>query len=241
MTDTNENDRPKSKGHRFQKGHKFGGGRPKNALNKKTLKQKALEALTGAGVKLAQKAGLNKNVDGFTHYIEDLAGKNPSAAATLVTKLISMEEAAPAASSGHTMPIIVNAVLSGNQFSPGGPDDRILLPFDLCTEAWAAYHSGQETWKTYLDEIEGQLTAKSFARLSRVVAPDREKLLTDAPPLLRLVHDEPAQAPEASQSKLLTELERLSDEQLRERAIACGLDPSLLSSSPNTSNNPSKS
>jgi hypothetical protein len=191
MTDTDQPEKPKSKGHRFQKGHKFGGGRPKGALNKKTLKQKALEALTGAGVKLAQKAGINKKgVDGFTHYIEDLAGKNPSAAATLVTKLISMEEAAPAASSGYTTSFNVHPIDRGQQFSPGGSGDRILLPFEMTEATWAAYHAGQETWRAYLDEIEEHLTAKSFARISRVVAPDREKLPLDAPPSLRLVHDE---------------------------------------------------
>jgi hypothetical protein len=47
--------------------------------------------------------------------------------------------------------------------------------------------------------------------------------------------------PDTSQSKLLAELEGLSDEQLRERALACGLDPSLLNSSLNASSDPSKS
>ncbi len=120
-----------------------------------------------------------------------------------------MEEAAPAAISGYTTSFNVHPIDHGQQFSPGGPDDRILMPFEMTEATWAAYHGGPKTWKTYLDEIEGQLTAKSFARLSRVVAPDRDKLPLDASPSLRLVHSEPATEARSSE-QLLTELRDLA-------------------------------
>ena len=71
--------------------------------------------------------------------------------------------------------INVSSVAEGQQFSPGTPDLRVLMPFDEAGVCWTAYHGGAESWKTYLVEAEGHLTRKSFENLSRVPPLDRAK------------------------------------------------------------------
>ena len=64
------------------------------------------------------------------------------------------------------------------------------MPFDMSRDAWHAYNAGAEAWKTYLEEVEGQLTLKSFENLKRVVPLERKALASSEEPLLRLVPDD---------------------------------------------------
>jgi hypothetical protein len=126
----------------------------------------------------------------------------------------------PPAEAPHP-PMIINvvAVAEGQQFSPGGPDARILLPLDMLNEAWAAYNGGPETWRTYLQAIEPMLTKAAFERLCRVVPLERAKL--PAEPALRLVPAAEPVAPEIEpqEARLLEKLNGMTDEELRDRAL----------------------
>ena len=82
---------------RFQPGNKFGGGRPAGSPNK-NVREKILTGLSRGGANKARKSGKNGRVDGLEFFVEDLAEKNPAAAATLAGKLLSTEpDAAKAA------------------------------------------------------------------------------------------------------------------------------------------------
>jgi hypothetical protein len=160
-------DQPKGQ-HRFAKGHQKFGGRQKGGPNK-NLREHAITGLTRGGANKAKKAGKNGNINGLAYFFEDLAEKNSSAAAALAGKLISSESEQKTNAGDYTMPIIVNSVVSGNMFAPG---KTVLLPFDECAEAWAAYRDGAEAWKAYLLTLEPQLTKAAFESLSIVVQPE---------------------------------------------------------------------
>jgi hypothetical protein len=204
---------------RLLPGAKIGRGRPKGSENKfgPGFRDRLMAGISRAGTRKAKKAGVNQKVDGIEYYAEHLADTNSAATASIISKLIP-PEAPQAAAPSEIMVVNVHSIDHGQQFSPGGPEDRILMPFEMTEATWAAYHGGQASWKTYLGEIEGELTAKSFARLSRVVAPDRDKLLPDAPPSLRLVREEPMLEPEPPAADEPPELAHLTIDELKRLA-----------------------
>ena len=86
--------------------------------------------------------------------------ENTAAASALLSKLIPAE--APQIETPRAPAIInISSVASGQQFSPGTPDLRVLMPFDEARACWAAYNGGCESWAAYLVEIEGHLTRKA--------------------------------------------------------------------------------
>jgi len=167
MSDQDQPKQPK-KG-QFQPGHKLSKGRQPGAIGKKNIREQALTGLTRAGVNIARKNGTNTKVsDGLAEFFRDLAEKNSSAAAALAGRLIGSEPEQKTDAAGYTMPIIVNTVVSGNQFAPG---KTVLLPFDQCEEAWRAYRDGAEAWRAFLLKIEPTLTRAAFEALSLVEPP----------------------------------------------------------------------
>jgi hypothetical protein len=163
---------------------------------------------------------------------------NGGAAATLIAKMLPPEQP-PEKLIGPAMIVNVHSVDVGQQFSPGGPDERVLMPFDELDACWAAYNGGRETWATYLQGVEGHLTRKSFENLSRVPPLERAKFLpNEAPALLQLVPKAP-EAPEAGLDRLEVDFNKkiaalevefngLSREQMLARAnrILEAMDPS---------------
>ena len=84
------------------------------------------------------------------------------------------------------------------------------MPFEEAGKAWKAYNAGVETWKTYLIEIESQLTRSAFENLCRVVPLDRETLVLHdlaRPRLVSLDDDQPSDTPETV-AEVVTETER---------------------------------
>ena len=73
------------------------------------------------------------------------------------------------AKSTGSMVINVNPIVSGNMFAPG---KTVLLPFDQCAEAWAAYRDGAAAWSAYVLKLEPQLTKAAFDALNLVVPPE---------------------------------------------------------------------
>jgi hypothetical protein len=119
-----------------------------------------------------------------------------------------------------TPPPTINGILEGNAFTPGEPDDRILLPFDEAGRAWKAHNAGKETWKMYLTEIEPMLTKAQIERLSRVPALERKQLAQQERTGLRLV--EAPQAPEVETSheaQLMALLSGMSPGELRSMTL----------------------
>ena len=166
-----EQDPPKAtdaKG-RFLPGNKIARGRPKGSENKfgPGFRDKLLAGISRSGQKKAKKAGVNAKVDGLEYFVESLVDANAAAAATLIAKLIPPEQ--PPEASGSPLSVNIVSVLEGNMFAPG---KTVLLPFDECAEAWAAYRDGAEAWKAYLLTLEPQLTKAAFESLSLVVPPE---------------------------------------------------------------------
>jgi len=212
-------DQPKSTKGRFQPGNRFAKGRQPGAIGKKTFREKLLSGLARSGEKRARKDGVNGKIDGIERFVEHLADTNSSAAASLVSKLIPPEEQKTNAN-GHTTAIIINSVLAGNQFAPG--KCGVLLPFDLCTEAWAAYHAGDEAWSACLKKLEPMLTKAAFEALSLVVPPiasaddaDRRDNVTP----LRLIKSPASQEIEPSMKELNNMTIDKLFEQMRERGL----------------------
>jgi hypothetical protein len=209
----------------FTPGNKLGNkGRPKGSGNK-NLREHAITGLTRGGANKAKKAGKNGGVNGLAYFFEDLAEKNSSAAAALAGKLISSEPEQKT-NAGYTTPIIVNSVISGNQFAPG---KTVLLPFDQCEEAWKAYRDGVESWGAFLKKIEPMLTRAAFEALCLVEAPIVTTDVIDDDPRsnvtpLRLIESSVDQEPEPPSDPQLTALEakllKMTHEQLLELAKA---------------------
>ena len=99
--------------------------------------------IIASGEKKARKAGVNGKVDGFAYFVESLVDGNGGAAATLIAKMLPAEQPAPAFN-GPGVTINVHSAAEGQQFSPGGPDERVLMPFEMATEVWRAYNAGPE-------------------------------------------------------------------------------------------------
>ena len=175
MTDPDQPKPANVKG-RFQPGNKLGKGRPKGAENKfgPNFREKLLAGIARSGAKKAKKAGVNHKVDGLEYFVENLVDSNGGAAATLIAKLIPQDVPSPELSRAPGVVVNVSSVAEGQQFAPG---NEVLMPFEESAKAWKAYNAGAETWKTYLTEIEGQLTQAAFENLSRVVPLDRETLV----------------------------------------------------------------
>jgi hypothetical protein len=216
---------------RFQPGNKFGRGRVRGSENKfgPNLREKLLAGIARSGERKAKRAGVNGKVDGTAFFIETLM-ENTAAASALLSKLIPPPEQ-PEKPAGPAIVVNVSPVAEGQQFAPG---HKVLLPFDEAGKAWAAHNGGAETWATYLQEIEPQLTKAAFENLRQVVPSERETLMLRDHAPLRLVRpddvNEVTAAPDElefepqteRERRLLAELEALSPEQLMERARQAG-------------------
>ena len=169
---------------------------------------------------------MNGKIDGFSYFVESLVDGNGGAAATLIAKMLP-SEAPPPKPVGPGVTVNIHSAAEGQQFSPGTPDLRVLMPFDEAGVCWTAYNGGRETWAAYLVEAEGHLTRKAFENLSRVPPLERAKFLPDEAPLLSLVPKAPGALDEAQlearlSAKLATleaDLSRLPRAQLVERAV----------------------
>jgi hypothetical protein len=226
MGDPNQ-PKPPRKG-QFQKGNKFAKGRPKGAENKfgPGFREKLLAGIIASGEKKARKNGVNGKIDGFSYFVESLVDGNGGAAATLIAKMLP-SEAPPPKPVGPGITVNISSVAEGQQFSPGTPDLRILMPFDEAGACWTAYHGGCETWAAYLIEVEGHLTRKAFENLSRVPPLERAKFLPDEAPSLHLVPKAPADTLEA---QLGAQLDALPREELLSMTVGelmarAGVDP----------------
>jgi hypothetical protein len=207
---------------RFQPGHKLATGRPKNSPNK-NLREHAITGLTRGGAAKAKKAGKNGQTNGLTYFFEDLAEKNPVAAASLASKLISSEPEQKTNASDDIAHINVVSVIAGNQFAPG--KCGVLLPYDQCEEAWKAYHAGDEVWRAYVLTLEPILTKAAFEALSLVEAPiksdvDEDVQVTNVTPL-RLAA--PAPMPQSSEEDEARTIANLKA-QINELADKLGID-----------------
>ena len=176
-----------------------------------------LAGITRSGAKKARKAGVNQKVDGVEFFIEQLVDGNAGAAATLIAKLIPPEPPAPEFS-GPGLIVNVASAHEGQQFAPGYPDVKVLLPWDESGRAWTAYNGGAESWAAYLVEAEAMLTRKAFENLSSVPLLERTRLLQQEQPLLRLVpggddaHNE-TEAPSQAEARLRARLEALPEQE----------------------------
>jgi hypothetical protein len=91
-------------------------------------------AFKAAGVKKAEKNGVNCPIDGLTYFVEDLVASSPGAAATLVAKLIPPET--PPQAPPTNIRVQIHPVVAGSYFSPEAvavlratgqlPDDAVI-------------------------------------------------------------------------------------------------------------------